>query len=204
MIPVLVCLTYFYRVMNFWENIPKFCLTCLGSTLQSLSLSCNPSRTSMMIWVIQNEDDNEDEWFMFDECVGGCRGRLLIDIFDYIHCTRILHCLQWCLQCRCHILGSFAALSSLPPWWSVSVQGLQLTYAMYVASKLLWFPIGGPSHTSSGWLSVGLCSVSTLRQFSASLMKARRKVAVSVLGYLACVWHIRHSSAVTRQCVHQC
>ena len=47
---------------------------------------------------------------------------------------------------------------------------------MYVASKLghlLWFPIGGPSHTSSGWLSVGLCTVSTLRQFSASLMKAR-------------------------------
>ena len=32
-------------------------------------------------------------------------------------------------------------------------------YAMYVASKLshlLWFLIGGPSHTFSGWLSVGL------------------------------------------------
>ena len=56
---------------------------------------------------------------------------------------------------------------------------------MYVASKLghlLWFPIGGPSHTSSGWLSVGLCSVSTIRQFSVSLMKARRTVGPSCFG----------------------
>ena len=97
--------------------------------------------------------------FMFDECVGGCIGQLLIDIFDHTHCTRILHC----LQCRCHIIGSFAASSSLPPGWSVSVQGLQLPYAMYVASKLghlQSFPIVGPSQTSSGWLSVGHCSVS--------------------------------------------
>ena len=113
--------------------------------------------------------------------------------------TRILHC----LQCRCDFLGSFAALSSLPPWWSVSSQGLQLSYALYVARKLghpMWFPIGGPPHTSSGWLSVGLCSVSTVRQFSASLMKARRRVAVSVLGYLACVWHVRPSSAYRDYC----
>ena len=44
---------------------------------------------------------------------------------------------------------------------------------------VLWFPIGGPSHTSSGWLSDGLCSISTVRQFSASKMKARRTVAVA-------------------------
>ena len=53
---------------------------------------------------------------------------------------------------------------------------------MYVASKLghlLWFPIGGPSHTSSCWLSDGLCSVSTVRQFSASLVKARRNVCLN-------------------------
>ena len=42
-----------------------------------------------------------------------------------------------------------------------------------------------PSHTSSSWLSVGLHSVSTVRQFPASLVKSRRTVAVSVLGYLA-------------------
>ena len=47
--------------------------------------------------------------FMFDECVGGCRGRLLIDIFDHTHCT----CIMQCLHCRCNILGSFAALSLL-------------------------------------------------------------------------------------------
>ena len=45
--------------------------------------------------------------------VGGCRGRLLIDIFDHTHCTYILHC----LQCRCHIrrhtLHIHAALSAV-------------------------------------------------------------------------------------------
>ena len=124
--------------------------------------------------------------FIFDECVGGCKGRLLIDIFDHTHCTRILHC----LQCRCHILGSFAALSLLCLRDDPSPFKVCNSYAMYVASTLghlLWFPIGGPSHTSSGWLSIGPCSVSTVRQFSASLMKDRRTVAVSVLGYLACV-----------------
>ena len=45
---------------------------------------------------------------MLDECVGGRRGRLLIDILDHTHCTYILHC----LKCR-HILGSFPALSLL-------------------------------------------------------------------------------------------
>ena len=62
--------------------------------------------------------------------------------------------------------------------------------AIIVGSVVVIFSvlsIGGPSHTSSGWLSFGLCSVSTVRQFSASLMKARRTVAVSLLGYLACV-----------------
>ena len=124
--------------------------------------------------------------FMLDECAGGCKGRLLIDIFDHTHCTNMMYC----LQCRCHFLGSFAVLSSVPPWRFVSAPGLQLPYAMYVASKLghpLCFPIGAPFHISSGWLSVGLCSVSTVRQLSASLMKARRTVVISVLGYLACV-----------------
>ena len=59
-----------------------------------------------------------------------------------------------------------------------------IQYAMYVASKLghlLWFPIGGPSHTSSVWLSDGLCSVATLRRLD-SQMKARRYDDASV-GY---------------------
>ena len=47
--------------------------------------------------------------FMLDECAGGCKGRLLIDIFDHTHCTNMMYC----LQCRCHFLGSFAALSLL-------------------------------------------------------------------------------------------
>ena len=95
--------------------------------------------------------------FMLDECVGGRRGRLLIDIFDHIQCTYTLHY----LQCRCHIHGSFATLSSLPPWWSVSAQGLQLPYAMYVASKLghlLLFPIAFPLSASFrlSWRKLGV------------------------------------------------
>ena len=49
--------------------------------------------------------------FMLDECAGGCKGRLLIAIFDHTHCTNMMYCLQR----RCHFLGSFAALSSVPP-----------------------------------------------------------------------------------------
>ena len=87
--------------------------------------------------------------FMLDECAGGCKGRLLIDIFDHTDCTNMMYC----LQCH-HFLGSFAALSSVPPWWFVSAPGLQLPYAMCVASKLghlLCFPIGAPFNISSGW-----------------------------------------------------
>ena len=127
--------------------------------------------------------------FMLGECIDGFRGRLLFNISDHKHCTRIL-------QCRCLVFGSFAVLSSLSTWWSDSAQGLQPPYAMYVASKLghlLWFPIRGPSHTSSGWLSVGLCSISTVNWFSACQMKARCTVLLRYSG----IWHAPHSSAVT-------
>ena len=130
---------------------------CLSLSISlSLSLSLSPSLSLSLFLSLSLSIPRERVWwsesskmimimtmskFMLDECVGGCRGRLLIDIFDHTHCTNILHC----LQCRCHFLGSLAALSSVPPWWSVSAQGVQLTYAMYVASKLghlLCFPIG--------------------------------------------------------------
>ena len=52
--------------------------------------------------------------FMLDECAGGCKGRLLIDIFDHTRRTNMMYCLQ--CRCRCRFLGSFAALSPVPPW----------------------------------------------------------------------------------------
>ena len=42
----------------------------------------------------------------------------VVVIFDHTHCSYRLHC----LQCRCHILGSFPPSSSLPPWSSVCSQ----------------------------------------------------------------------------------
>ena len=42
--------------------------------------------------------------FMLAEFVGGCRGRLMIDISDLAHCTHLL-------QCPCLVLHSFAILS---------------------------------------------------------------------------------------------
>ena len=47
--------------------------------------------------------------FMVGKYVGGCvktKGQLLIDL------TNCIHILQ-CLKCRCHVFGSFVALSSL-------------------------------------------------------------------------------------------
>ena len=35
--------------------------TMLSCLYISVSLSSNPSRTSMMIWAVQNDDDNDDE-----------------------------------------------------------------------------------------------------------------------------------------------
>ncbi len=126
-------------------------MTCVTQLFTNLSFSLaiprervwwSESSKMMMIMMMSK--------FMLDECAGGCKGRLLIDIFDHTHCTNMMYC----LQCRCHFLGSFAALSSVPPWWFVSAPGLQLPYAMCVASKLghlLCFPIGAPFHISSGW-----------------------------------------------------
>ena len=36
--------------------------------------------------------------FMLDECAGGCKGRLLIDIFHHTHCTNMIYCLP-CRSC---------------------------------------------------------------------------------------------------------
>ena len=129
-----------------YDSLSHLYDSCCGQSLiewHSLSLAIPRERvwwseSSKMMMIMRMKR------FMFDECVGGCRGRVLIDIFDHTHCTRILHC----LQCCCHILGSFAALSSLPPWWSISVQGLQLPYAMYVAS------IARSSAVVSHWRSI--------------------------------------------------
>ena len=49
--------------------------------------------------------------FMLDECAGGCKGRLLIDIFEHtLHKHDVLSAVSL------SFLGSFAALSSVPPW----------------------------------------------------------------------------------------
>ena len=90
---------------------------------------------------------------MFGRCVGGCRDRLLIDISDHTHCTHIL-------PRRCLVPGSLVALWSLPPWLPISVQDLRRL------GHLLLFPIGGPPHTTSDWLSVDLCSIFTVHRCS--------------------------------------
>ena len=55
---------------------------------------------------------------------------MIIDIFDHPHWKYIL-------QRRCLVFGSFAVLSSLPPWWSDSAQGLQHPYGSVLPRLLL-------------------------------------------------------------------
>ena len=117
--------------------------------------------------------------FMLDECAGGCKGRLLIDIFDHTHCTNMMYC----LQCHCNFLGSFAALfcaSMVIRLCSRFATTIRDVRRQQARSSDLFSHIGAPFQISSGWLSVGLCSVSTVHKFSASLMKAQHTVAVSV------------------------
>ena len=45
---------------------------------------------------------------MLSECLGGCTGHLLVEVFDHTLCTRMF-------QCHCRVLGYFAGLSSLLP-----------------------------------------------------------------------------------------
>ena len=67
---------------------------------------------------VYGDDDDEIIPATSRVYVGGCKGRMMIDIFDHTHWKHIL-------QCRCLVFGSFAVLSSMPPWWSDSAQGLQ-------------------------------------------------------------------------------
>ena len=59
----------------------------------------------------------------------------------------------------------------------------RLCSPVYMAPGI-WLPIGGSSHSISGWLSFGLCNVSTVQLFSACHMKDRRMEAISEIGWL--------------------
>ena len=128
------------------------------------------------------------------ECVVGCRCRWLVGISGHTH------------QCRCLVLGSYAVLSSLPSWSTISVQCLQHPYTMYVASKLghlLKFPIRG-LYDDITFLQVSFhlvfVNVSTFHRFSASQTEALRTSAVSVLGYPACASPVRATHCDMTMC----
>ena len=72
----------------------------------------------MMMMIMMNMTRMTKFILYYSECVGGCVGRLLIDLPDHTH---IAHSYRSTVV----LFASFAVLSSLTAWRSVSALGVQ-------------------------------------------------------------------------------
>ena len=131
---------------------------------------------------------------MLCECVVGSRCRWLVGISGHTHHSVPLYC-SWFLRrslfsaflhgqpspfniCNTHTLCTSPVSSVICSSFPLEVYYDDLTF-LQVSFHLVFV------------------NVSTFHRFSSSQTEALRTSAVSVLGYLACASHVRHSSAVT-------
>ena len=115
-------------MQNLYEKIGN--VGSLDSLSHTLLHACAHACERAWVCVYDDDDDDDDDEIIIGiSALVAVKAEFMIDIFGHTHSKHIM-------QCRCLVFCSFAVLSSLPPWWSDSTQGLQHPYTMYASEHL--------------------------------------------------------------------